>query len=126
IVAGDMNDVAWSHTSELFRRLSGLLDPRIGRGLLPTFHADYSLLRWPLDHIFHSAHFKVQAIERLPHIGSDHFPIFLRLSYEPRDKHKQQENAEQPDSEDKEEAQEKIARGFAEEAEEERQERVKS
>ncbi|OUJ72559.1 hypothetical protein BXP70_18240 [Hymenobacter crusticola] len=121
IVAGDMNDVAWSHTSELFRRISGLLDPRIGRGLLPTFHAEYSLLRWPLDHIFHSAHFKVKDIQRLPYIGSDHFPIFIRLSYEPQAKAKQSLNAEKPDAADEEEVEEKIASGFEEEAEEERE-----
>ncbi|WP_324671680.1 endonuclease/exonuclease/phosphatase family protein [Hymenobacter sp. GOD-10R] len=126
IVAGDMNDVAWSHTSELFRRISGLLDPRIGRGLLPTFHADYSLLRWPLDHVFHSAHFKVKDIQRLPNVGSDHFPIFLRLSYEPQAKAEQEIHAEKPDQDDQEEMEEKIAQGFEEEAEEEREEQQAS
>jgi endonuclease/exonuclease/phosphatase (EEP) superfamily protein YafD len=117
IVAGDLNDVAWSHTSELFRRLSRLLDPRIGRGMLPTFHADYKLLRWPLDHVFHSAHFRLQRLERLAHIGSDHFPIYIRLSYEPSGWQEQELELENADADDREEAEEKIEEGVADMAE---------
>ena len=108
IVAGDLNDVAWSHTSELFRRLARLLDPRVGRGLLPTFHADYALLRWPLDHVFHSAHFRLQQLVRLPHVGSDHFPIFIRLSYEPKGWQEQEVELEAVNAEDRLEARLKI------------------
>jgi len=117
IVAGDLNDVAWSHTSELFRRLARLLDPRVGRGLLPTFHADHKLLRWPLDHVFHSAHFRLQDLKRLPHIGSDHFPIFIRLSYEPQGWQEQEAELEAPDAEDRLEAREKIQAAATEEDE---------
>ena len=112
IVAGDLNDVAWSHTSELFRRLSRLLDPRIGRGLLPTFHADYKLLRWPLDHVFHSAHFRLQDLRRLAHIGSDHYPIYIRLSYEPQGWQEQENQLEAADADDHQEAEEKIEEGI--------------
>ena len=79
IVMGDLNDVAWSKTTRLFQRISGLLDPRVGRKYVNTFHANYPLLRWSLDHVFHSTDFALVDMQRLPHMGSDHFPIFVVL-----------------------------------------------
>lgn len=101
IVAGDMNDVAWSHSSRLFQRLSGLLDPRRGRGFFATFHADYWFARWPLDHVFHSNDLAVVTMERLGHTGSDHFPVYIKFNYE-----KQASDANNPKTkgDDKEEA----------------------
>jgi endonuclease/exonuclease/phosphatase (EEP) superfamily protein YafD len=82
IICGDLNDVAWSRTTKLFQKISGLLDPRIGRGLYSSFHAHYPFLKFPLDHVFHSNHFRLSELKRLPDVGSDHFPIYVALSYE--------------------------------------------
>jgi len=109
IVMGDLNDVAWSHTTRLFQRISGLLDPRIGRGMYNTFHAEYPFIRFPLDHVFHSDHFKLIELTRKSYFGSDHFPVHVRLLYQAR----AQVEQEEPDrkSSDKEKAAKKIRKG---------------
>lgn len=83
IVAGDFNDVAWSHTTRRFQRLSRTLDPRVGRGLYPTFHTGNRLLRFPLDHLFVSEHFAVCDFMREADVGSDHFPLYAELVLAP-------------------------------------------
>ena len=82
IVAGDLNDVAWSRSTRLFMQISGFLDPRKGRGFFNTFHANYFFMRWQLDHLFHSKGFSVKRIKRLAKYGSDHFALLTELVFE--------------------------------------------
>jgi endonuclease/exonuclease/phosphatase (EEP) superfamily protein YafD len=111
LVIGDLNDVAWSYTTELFLKNSEMADPRRGRGLFNTFHAKIPLLRWPLDHIFLSKHFGLASIQVQDVIGSDHFPISLKAVLTPT------EDTEtiEANREEKQEAREKISRGLNEE-----------
>jgi endonuclease/exonuclease/phosphatase (EEP) superfamily protein YafD len=83
IVIGDLNDVAWSYTTRLFRRVSQTLDPRVGRGLYNSFDATSKWLRYPLDHVFHTREFALVDLQRLRFSGSDHFPICVELAYVP-------------------------------------------
>lgn len=109
IVAGDFNAAAWSHTTHLFQRIGGLLDPRVGRGLFNSFDATSRLLRYPLDHIFASRHFLLVELSRLPEIGSDHFPILAVLDYDPSALVANDEP--QPEAGDKQEATAAIEKG---------------
>jgi endonuclease/exonuclease/phosphatase (EEP) superfamily protein YafD len=79
VVAGDLNDVPWSATTQRFQQVSGMLDPRVGRAFLATFMTDNPLLRWPLDHVFVTDSFRLVSLDRLPDVGSDHFPLLATL-----------------------------------------------
>ena len=109
VVCGDLNDVAWSRSTRLFQKTSRLVDPRKGRGLFSTFNARIPGIRFPLDHIFHSDSFRLVTMRRLPYVGSDHFPVFATLSFEPSAAREQEAPA--ADAGDEREAQKTIAAG---------------
>lgn len=109
IVAGDLNDVGWSVTSKLFRKYSGLVDPREGRGLYNTYSVFVPLLRYPLDHIFYSREFGLLKLKKLQAIGSDHYPLLIGLNYEPYDVNT--EGLEKTNNSEKAEVEETIEEG---------------
>jgi endonuclease/exonuclease/phosphatase (EEP) superfamily protein YafD len=110
IVVGDLNDVAWSRTNDLFQKVSRLLDPRVGRGFYSTFNANWPLIRFPLDHAFVSRHFRVAAFRVLPHVGSDHFPVYVKLTLSPAPEDPNREPPTATPAEERE-AQDKVSRG---------------
>ncbi|OOQ59391.1 endonuclease/exonuclease/phosphatase family protein [Mucilaginibacter pedocola] len=112
IVVGDLNDVAWSYTTELFLKMSRLIDPRRGRGFYNSFHAHYPIMRFPLDHAFISTDFTLKGMRRLSNFNSDHFPIYIHLQYE-KQAAKVQESLT-PDEDDVEAAEEMKAAVSAE------------
>jgi hypothetical protein len=63
-------------------------------------------VRWPLDHLFHSNHFRLVELRRCGDIGSDHFPVLVELSYEPEALAEQSESQTAPG--DQEEATERL------------------
>jgi len=79
VVVGDFNNVAWARSSVLFRKTSELIDARIGRGMIGTFHARFWFLRCPIDLLFHSPEIFIAELKTLENIGSDHLPMYCRF-----------------------------------------------
>ena len=83
VLAGDLNATPWEDAVERLRRISGLLDPRRGRGFVYSFEARSWWAKWPLDQVFHGPAFALVSLTRLDPIGSDHYPILVRLCHDP-------------------------------------------
>lgn len=81
MVSGDLNDVIWSRTTELFTKESGLLDPRVGRGFFATFSAKLPrFLRFPVDQLYHTRDICCSELQTLKVRGSDHLGILYSFS----------------------------------------------
>lgn len=78
LLIGDLNDVAWSSVTRRFKRITGMKDPRQGRGFFPTFPS-WSPIRIPLDHVFCSSGFRLVEFKLAGKTGSDHFPVFVEF-----------------------------------------------
>ena len=80
VAMGDFNDVAWSRNAQLFRAAGGYLDPRVGRGVMASFHASSWFLRFPIDQGLVTEGITVHGYTLGPDVGSDHLPVEMRLS----------------------------------------------
>src|SRR5690606_27988463 len=115
IVGGDFNDVAWTQTTQLFKSISELLDPRVGRGFYNTFNAKNSDMRWPLDHFFASDEFRLIKMELGEDIDFDHFPAYFEVKLETENAAEQSPQESTP--REKEEANESIQEAREDQAE---------
>lgn len=116
VVIGDFNNVAWAASSRRFRKISGLIDPRFGRGLVSTFHAKYPFMRIPIDLMFHGERILVKEFKRLNAIDSDHFPLYCTFFVTQRDV---EHSTEKADAENLEDMEEDIQEGIKENGERE-------
>ncbi len=115
VVIGDFNNVAWARSSVLFRKTGELIDARIGRGILSTFHAGYWFFRVPLDLLFHTPEIFIDRLYICPSIGSDHFPVGCEFHINLRSE-AQEDETEQLEKGEMKEVNELIEAGKAEES----------
>ena len=118
IVIGDFNNVAWSKSSILFRKLSQLIDPRVGKAFVSTFHANYRFLRFPIDLMFHSENVFIKELKTLEKFGSDHLPVYCEFFID-HENNERKDRIEKADHTEEKEADEMILEGIEEEGDRE-------
>lgn len=83
VVMGDFNEAAWSRAARYFKKVGGYVDPRTGRGIYASWHADHPLARSPIDQLYVTSDMAVAEFRIGPHVGSDHFPVIVRIRADP-------------------------------------------
>lgn len=81
IVFGDMNTTPWSETFDKLLRDGGLMDSERGFGFQPTWNCKMRVSLLPIDHLLFTPEFSVRERRVLGRVGSDHLPVFVRLTY---------------------------------------------
>jgi endonuclease/exonuclease/phosphatase (EEP) superfamily protein YafD len=84
VVAGDLNTTPWSAAFRDLVARSGLRDTALGRGLRGTWNARLWAPRIPIDHVLAPPAAEVLDRSVGPDVGSDHFPVEVRLRLKAR------------------------------------------
>lgn len=77
LVLGDLNISPWSPWFGRLLADSGLRDSRRGRGIQPSWPAEWWPLWIPIDHALFSEGIRIRHREIGPAIGSDHYPVIV-------------------------------------------------
>lgn len=80
VVTGDFNSVPWSPFVSDFLKKTGYRDSRSGFGYHSSWHAEYPLLRVPIDQAMVSDDICVHSRKLGGYAGSDHLPIIFEVS----------------------------------------------
>ncbi|MBY0358850.1 MAG: endonuclease/exonuclease/phosphatase family protein [Candidatus Obscuribacterales bacterium] len=79
VVMGDFNSTPWANPFKDFIKESGLQDPRIGRGLMPSWPSIFPPLFIPIDYILVSKGITVKDYSVGSPVGSDHLPLVMDI-----------------------------------------------
>lgn len=90
IIVGDFNATPWSRVFRNLQQQTGLLNSQAGFGIQTTWpsypgNPFNGLLRIPIDHCLHSPAMHTLDRRVLPHRGSNHNPILIRLGIDVRE-----------------------------------------
>jgi endonuclease/exonuclease/phosphatase (EEP) superfamily protein YafD len=82
IAAGDFNVTPYSYFFSRFKKKAGLKNTMIGFGPQNSWPSisPIDILRIPIDHVFVSKNMQVLERRVGPNLGSDHFPVIVKLS----------------------------------------------
>ena len=80
VVVGDLNTTPWSARYRDLMKRGQLESSTKGFGIQPTWPTNIGLASIPIDHLLHSA--DLTTTDRIvgPDLGSDHYPVIIRLA----------------------------------------------
>lgn len=79
LLVGDLNLTPYSPYYDDLLRATGMVDKRRGHGPIGTWPTWSPLLQIPIDHCIADPELEVTRVERGPQVGSDHYPLEIRL-----------------------------------------------
>lgn len=80
ILCGDLNTTPWSHVFSNLATKGNLLNTASGFGLQSTWPTNSFLLGIPIDHVLVSPNLGVLEHKVSGKVGSDHYPVFVRVA----------------------------------------------